>query len=83
MPKSRVRKKADYTPPQKATSKSAAISARWVAPTMVTLFLVGLVWVVVYYISGGTLPIDAIGAWNLLIGFVFIFGGLMVATRWK
>jgi len=83
VPKSRVRKKGDYTPPPKQTAKSAGMSARWVAPTMVTLFLLGLAWVVVYYISGGTLPVGAIGAWNLVVGFTFIFGGLMVATRWK
>lgn len=83
MPKSRVRKKGDYTPPPKATTGKAAMSGRWVAPTMVTLLLLGLAWIVVYYISSGSLPIEAVSWWNLVIGFGFVFGGLMVATRWK
>lgn len=83
MPKSRSRKKGDFTPPPQQTPKNAAVSARWVAPVMVAMFLIGLVWVVMYYISGGSLPIAALGAWNLVIGFAFIFVGLMVSTRWK
>ena len=83
MPKSRIRKKGDYTPPPKATSRAAAVSARWVAPTMVTLFVVGLLWIVVYYIAGSSWPIGAIDWWNLVIGFAFIFAGLMVSTHWK
>lgn len=84
MPKSRSRKKDDgYTPPPRATSQRAGLSARWVAPVMVALFLIGLVWVVIYYISGGSLPIGPLGAWNLVVGFAFIFAGLMVSTRWK
>ena len=83
MPKSRIRKKGDYTPPPKATGRGTAVSARWVAPTMVTLLVLGLLWVVVYYVSSGDWPLGGLGAWNIVIGFVFIFGGLMVATRWK
>ena len=83
MPKSRLRKKGDYTPPPKATSRKSAVSGRWVAPTMVTLLLLGLVWVVIFYITGGNWPIGSIGSWNIVVGFAFIFGGLMVSTRWK
>jgi hypothetical protein len=83
VPKSRVRKKPGYTPPPKATTGKAAMSGRWVAPTMVTLFLLGLAWVVVYYLTSGAWPIGSIDWWNLVIGFTFIFAGLMVATRWK
>ena len=51
MPKSRSRKKADYIPPPERTDKSQAVSGRWVAPTMVTLLLIGLAWVVLYYVA--------------------------------
>jgi hypothetical protein len=27
--------------------------------------------------------VSALGAWNVAIGFGFMFAGLMVATRWK
>ena len=84
MPKSRSRKKADYTAPPKRTDKSSAVSARWVVPTMVTLLLIGLTWVVLYYVAASTIGfVSALGAWNIAIGFGFMFAGLMVATRWK
>jgi hypothetical protein len=84
VPKSRSRKKADYIPPPERTDKSKAVSGRWVAPTMVTLLLIGLAWVVLYYVAASTIGfVSALGAWNILIGFGFMFAGLMVATRWK
>jgi len=84
VPKSRSRKKADYIPPPERTDKSKAVSGRWVAPTMVALLLIGLTWVVLYYVAASTIGfVSALGAWNIAIGFGFMFAGLMVATRWK
>lgn len=84
MPKSRIRKKGDFTPPPRKSSAGSKVSARWVAPTMVTLLLVGLLWIVVYYIAASSVDfVSALGAWNIVIGFGFIFAGLMVATRWR
>lgn len=81
MPKSRVRSKAVYTPP--ARSAKPKVSPPWLVPTMVGCFLVGLAWIAVYYITGQTLPIGAIGVWNLAIGFVLIVTGLGLATKWR
>lgn len=84
MPKSRSRKKADYIPPPERTDKSRAISGRWVAPTMIALLLIGLTWVVLYYVASSSIGfVSDLGAWNIAIGFGFMFAGLMVATRWK
>jgi hypothetical protein len=84
VPKSRSRKKADYIPPPERTDKSKAVSGRWVAPTMIALLLIGLTWVVLYYVAASTIGfVSALGAWNIAIGFGFMFAGLMVATRWK
>ena len=55
MPKSRVRSKAVYTPPSRQ-SKSK-VSPRWLVPTMLACLLVGLAWIALYYITGGSLPI--------------------------
>lgn len=84
VPKSRSRKKSDYTAPQTANRSGPGSSGRWVAPTMVALLVVGLAWVVVYYVAASSVGfVSALGAWNVLIGFGFMFAGLMVATRWK
>ncbi|RFU42127.1 cell division protein CrgA [Actinomadura logoneensis] len=85
MAKSKVRKKAVYTPPQK--SKAPEVSPRWLAPTMVTLWLVGLAWIAVYYVSAATgvdIPVMSdLHSWNLLIGFVAIILGVGLSTKWR
>lgn len=84
MPKSRIRKKGDFTPPPQKKPASSKVSGRWVAPTMVTLLLVGLAWIVIYYIAASSIGfVSTLGYWNVVIGFGFIFSGLMVATRWR
>jgi len=50
---------------------------------MVGCLVVGLAWIALFYITGQTLPIHALGPWNLAIGFAFISGGLGLATKWR
>lgn len=84
MPKSRIRKRSDFTPPPERPPKEQRVrSTAWVAPTMVVLLLVGLAWVVVYYVTEADLPIAALGDANLLVGLGLIAAGCAVATRWK
>jgi Cell division protein CrgA len=81
VPKSRTRSKAVYTPP--ARTAKAKVSPRWLAPTMLGTFLIGLVWIVVFYVSNENWPVSAMGPGNLVVGFVFIIVGLGLATRWR
>ncbi|MFE7751053.1 cell division protein CrgA [Streptomyces sp. NPDC057428] len=84
MPKSRIRKKADFTPPPTKQSTSIKLSNRsWVAPVMLALFLVGLAWIVLFYVTEGDMPLSALGNWNIVVGFGFIAGGFGVSTQWK
>ena len=79
MPKSRVRSKAVYTPPPR--SAKAKVSPPWLVPTMLGSLVFGLVWIVIFYVSQQKWPIGAIGAWNLVVGFVFVVGGLGLADE--
>ncbi|HEX3004395.1 MAG TPA: cell division protein CrgA [Angustibacter sp.] len=82
MPESRARKKADYTPPpQRSTGKKQSPS--WWAPVMVALMVIGLVYIVVFYLSQSQYPIGAIGPWNVVIGFGVIMAGFIMSTRWR
>ncbi|WP_053700542.1 cell division protein CrgA [Streptomyces sp. NRRL F-5755] len=85
MPKSRIRKKDDFTPPPaKQTTNLRMSSGRgWVAPVMLALFLIGLVWIVLFYVTGGSLPVKSMGNWNIVCGFGFIALGFGVSTQWK
>lgn len=81
MPKSRTRTKTVYTPPPKAAG--AKVSPRWLAPLMLGSFILGLVWIIVFYVSNEGWPVGAMGGWNLVVGFAFIIGGLGLATKWR
>jgi len=81
VPKSRVRKKAVYTPPPR--SSKAKVSPPWLVPTMLGCLIIGLAWIAVFYVSGQKLPISAIAQWNLVVGFALIVAGVMLATRWR
>ncbi|HEY4314544.1 MAG TPA: cell division protein CrgA [Actinomycetes bacterium] len=83
MPRSRIRRRSPYTPPS-PTQKSVRIgSPRWLVPLMVACFVLGLLWVVVYYVSQTDYPIGSIGVWNMAIGFGLIILGFLLSTRWK
>lgn len=59
-------------------------SPPWVPVVMVTLFLLGLAWLVVYYLVGSTAPVmSELGAWNLIIGIGFIGVGFGISTQWR
>lgn len=81
MPESRSRKKPAYVPPPEPKAQKG--NPPWLVPTMVTLMLLGLVWVVVTYITQTAWPIPGIGNFNLLIGFAFIIAGFGLTTRWR
>lgn len=84
MPESRRRKKERYVPKNVATAPALPKdSPKWLAPLMVAGFLIGLAWIVVFYITSTRYPIPGIGAWNMVVGFGFISMGFMLSTRWR
>jgi hypothetical protein len=86
VPKSRIRKKADFTPPSASAKQATSIkltNRSWVAPVMLALFLIGLAWIVLFYVTEGDLPIKSLGNWNIVAGFGFIAAGFGVSTQWK
>ena len=87
MPKSKIRKKLQpaYTPPAAVEPKAVRIgNPRWLVPTMVTFFILGLLWIVVFYLAGNKVPVmqDLNNLANVLVGFGFIGVGFALATRW-
>ena len=101
MPESKGRKAAEV---KKKDSRKAEVAATqsekrrrtpsladnrgWVAPTFVTLSLLGVLWLVVFYITssvGITIPVfsDVLGSWNVLIGMGLMAASFGLATLWK
>jgi len=86
MPKSRIRKKRKDNRPAPVAAETNPLeleSPRWLAPTMIAAFLIGLFWIVIFYVSQTRYPIPNIGAWNMVVGFAFIGVGFSLATRWR
>ena len=81
MPESKPRKKPAYVPP--AAGKVEKGNPPWLVPTMLGLMILGLIWVVVTYISQTEYPVPGIGNANLLIGFALIIAGFALTTRWR
>ncbi len=83
MPESRIRRKAAYTPP-KPKSEGPKTNPRWFVPVMVGLLVLGLAWIVVYYVSQEKYPIPGLPGWgNLVIGFAILMTGFGMTTRWR
>jgi hypothetical protein len=85
VPVSRRRKKpTELSRPATAPGGKKGPSPRWLAPLMLVLFGLGILWLVVYYLSEGDMPVAGeLGAWNLLIGFGFIIAGFVLSTQWR
>jgi len=88
MPKSKLRKKVQESHAHEeqihdAEPHGPLESPGWLAPVMVANFLIGLFWIVIFYVSQTTYPIPGIGAWNMIIGFSFIGVGFSLATKWR
>ena len=61
-----------------------ADSRSWVAPTFVTVGLVGVLWLILYYIASPYIPfMAALGGWNMLIGMGLMAAAFAIATLWK
>jgi hypothetical protein len=83
VPRSRIRRRSAFTPPPDRTKAVRIGSPRWLVPAMIAFMVVGLLWVVVYYITQTEYPIESIGNYNMLIGFGLIAVGFALSTRWK
>jgi len=60
----------------------------WFKPLMFGFMLLGLVWIVVYYITSATpaaiaLPIPPLGQGNMFVGFGLVLVGFMMTPWWK
>ena len=90
MPKSKVRKKPDAAlrPSAAAPERVLAPSPPWYPIVMGVVLIIGLAYMVVYYLtSSGTSPhvpiMATLGAWNFAIGFGVMLLGLVMAVRWR
>ena len=87
MPESRSRSRRGFTPPptsDKTARRSRGAASRYIAPAMCTCWIIGLLWIVTFYVAGDRIGLlSSLGNWNLLIGMGLIALGFVFATRWE
>lgn len=91
MPESKKRKDVVERRKEKARREQEAPkleekrSPRWWVPLMITLATIGLIFVVIAYVSGGQYPIPGLsnGNINLFIGIGFILVGFLMTLGWR
>ncbi len=92
MPKSKVRKKTDFTvkPVSRTPVKvKAGPSSVWFVALFLGLMLIGLLWLLVFQLAAaGPNPppflqwMADLMAWNYAIAFGFMITGLLLTMRW-
>jgi hypothetical protein len=93
MPKSKVRKKSDFTvsPVSRTPVKvKAGPSSVWFVVLFIGLMLIGLVWLLVFQLAatGSGAPsalawMAELGPWNYAVAFAFMITGLLLTMRWR
>ncbi|MDY5128457.1 cell division protein CrgA [Actinotignum urinale] len=77
------RSKVDVKPSKKKSRGNGPKSSpSWWAPVMCTLMIVGLICVVIAYISAGSLPFPGFNNGNLFIGFGLMIAGFLMTMGW-
>jgi len=85
VPESKSRRERKEQPPPSTPAPVRLDSPRWLVPAMIASFLIGLAYIVVFYLAGPDIPFmrDLNSLVNVLIGFAFIAVGFILSTRWR
>ena len=66
-----------------ATAPDADPTPVWYQVIMFGLIVIGLAWLILWYLLDFTYPIPGIGYWNVGIGIGLMMIGLLMTTRWR
>ncbi|MDA2977950.1 MAG: cell division protein CrgA [Actinomycetota bacterium] len=88
MPISKKRKKTELSQTHEKQLSQEPVnfdSPRWVAPLMSAFFIIGLLYVITFYLAGSSVPgmSSLSAAANIGIGFSFIIIGFFLSTKWR
>jgi uncharacterized membrane protein len=82
MPESKQRNKGAYEAPRGKAAPQKP-NGRFFAPIMVGFLVLGLIWIVTYYLTQGDWPIPGVNDWNLVVGIGLALVGFGMLTRWR
>lgn len=55
----------------------------WYRVIMFALVVLGILWIMTFYITESRYPVGPIGMWNIGIGVGMMMLGMIMMTRWK
>ncbi|WP_168582863.1 cell division protein CrgA [Gephyromycinifex aptenodytis] len=64
-------------------ARNMAPNPSWYVPVMLGLMILGLLWIVTFYLSAGAYPVRSWANWNLGAGFGLIIAGFLMTTNWR
>ena len=72
----------------KSRNSEDALNPVWFKPVMFGFMIVGLFWIITYYVTSAQFPLGAatplnLSNWNILIGFGIAMVGFVMTTKWK
>lgn len=70
---------------RKEAARREAPNPVWFKPVMFGFMLLGLIWIVLFYITSSNLqlPIPQLGQANIFVGFGFVLVGFLMTPWWK
>lgn len=89
MPKAKVNRSTAQAPSSSSVSRTpvkinTTSTPLWYKILMFGFIIVGMLWLVVNYIAGPSIPFMVeLGAWNYLIGFSLFIVGLLMTMGWR
>ena len=83
MPESKPRKKTSSSAQPAPTTQAYKPNPVWFKPVMFGLMIIGLLWIITFYISEGQLPVRDWESWNIVAGFGIAIVGFLMTTRWR
>lgn len=76
----RLRKIADD---MTSNIRQSSPTPTWYIAIMLGFMIIGLLWIMTFYISNQALPIPDLSFWNIAIGIGLMMIGLIMTTRWR
>jgi hypothetical protein len=83
VPESKPRRKTSTAAQPASAAQAYKPNAVWFKPVMFGLMIIGLLWIITFYISEGQLPVKAWESCNIVSGFGIAIVGFLMTTRWR
>jgi hypothetical protein len=83
VPESKPRKSTARAEQQTSAAQTYKPNPVWFKPVMFGLMIIGLFWIITFYITNGVFPVEAWGSWNIVAGFGIAIVGFLMTTRWR